>query len=165
MIPCVFRPSPPPPPTKHEGLLAVKVALGNPPELSTWTTGDPCAGWARVTCNDTLVVGLDLSYLTLSLPKTLPEPLAYMHTLRAVSLAGNGLSGSLLPDYSLLTELTSLRVDGNALYGRLPDEWAALSRLATLNLGMNQLSGPIPAGWPAGMTMLTRLTTSNNTIM
>ena len=63
----------------------------------------------------------------------------------SLSLAGNGLSGSITPELGNLSNLRNLALAGNQLSGSIPAELGRLSNLTSLNLQANQLSGSIPS--------------------
>jgi len=56
-----------------------------------------------------------------------------------------GLSGSITPELSNLTALTSLYLEENQLSGSIPVELGTLTNLTFLDLAENQLSGSIPS--------------------
>ncbi|KAK9214461.1 hypothetical protein WN944_006453 [Citrus x changshan-huyou] len=89
--------------------------------LQSWdpTLVNPCT-WLHVTCNsEDIVVRVDL---------------------------GNaGLSGPLVPQLGLLTNLQYLSVYKNNISGSIPSEIGNLKKLISLGLFNNQLSGAIPA--------------------
>ena len=62
-----------------------------------------------------------------------------------LSLAGNGLSGSLPSSLGQLSSLTHLILPNNQLSGSIPAELGNLSSLTRLNLPNNRLSGSIPS--------------------
>lgn len=61
-----------------------------------------------------------------------------------LSLGGNNLSGSLIPEIAKLSALESLVLVDNGLTGSIPSELGNLSNLIYLLLRHNRLSGPIP---------------------
>ena len=145
------------------------MALGSPASLTgNWTsTSDPCTGaWTGITCNSTsgLPIALDLSYLGLG-NRSLPDPLQWVASLQSIKLVGTQAAGTLPPSWSSLTALTFLSLQSNSLVGTLPTQWSALQSLRQLNLATNLLTSSIPAAWGAGLTALTKLVLSSNTLM
>ncbi|KAI9332083.1 hypothetical protein BDR26DRAFT_652645 [Obelidium mucronatum] len=67
-----------------------------------------------------------------------------MSTIRAMSLVGYKLAGSVPKELSGLTQLTALSLARNRLIGSIPSELCSLTQLAHLNLSDNQLTGEIP---------------------
>ena len=65
--------------------------------------------------------------------------------VRRLVLGIDGLAGTLPPEISLLTELSTLGFSGNALTGSVPREWGNLSELRLLSLTGTGLSGNLPA--------------------
>ena len=71
----------------------------------------------------------------------------------SLSLASNGLTGSLPPEIGLLTRLERLDLHRNwdpgrsriGLTGQIPPEIGRLSNLKDLNLATNEMVGPVPA--------------------
>ncbi len=61
-----------------------------------------------------------------------------------ISLARNGLSGTIPAELGDLSELAWLTLDHNQLTGGIPKELGSLSKLKWLSLDDNQLSGTIP---------------------
>lgn len=69
-------------------------------------------------------------------------------------------------EWSALGALTQLNLQGNALSGPLgPPALSALTSLKQLNLGYNQITSTIPTVWRAGMTALTKLILTGNSLM
>jgi hypothetical protein len=78
--------------------------------------------------------------------------LADMNRWRSISLAWNRLQGPLLPDWGVLTNLTTLDLSYNFFSGTLPLNWNNLRAPAgsgvILSVAGNALvTGPLPAGW------------------
>ncbi|CAN4105542.1 unnamed protein product [Withania somnifera] len=81
----------------------------------------PCFSWSHVTCRNGNVISL--------------------------SLASNGLSGTLSPSITKLKYLVSLDLQNNNLSGALPDYLSSMSNLQNLNLANNSFNGSIPPAW------------------
>ncbi len=79
----------------------------------------------------------------------------------SLNLAGNQITGSILPELGTLTSLTSLYLNDNQLRGSIPSELGSLTNLQVLWLSENQLSGSIPSEL-GSLTNLTSLNLSNN---
>lgn len=62
---------------------------------------------------------------------------------------GNGLSGTLTPFLTGLTQLEKIILSENALTGSLPEAWFAFANLEWLILDRNELTGGLPASWSA----------------
>ncbi|KAL0692951.1 hypothetical protein Bca4012_060131 [Brassica carinata] len=88
--------------------------------LANWNVSDdhPCS-WFGVTCVDNKVQILNLS--------------------------GCSLGGTLAPELSQLSELTSLILNKNNLFGEIPNEFVTFPRLKLLDLRDNKLNGAVPA--------------------
>ncbi|KAL6603694.1 hypothetical protein ACP70R_044055 [Stipagrostis hirtigluma subsp. patula] len=171
--------------SEADALLAFRDTLrgpkGEPPEqLSSWSKSTvPCDGgqkgrqrspWHGVTCKERQVRVLQLEGLGLQGRAPALGPLAPLHGLRSLSLAGNNLTGGLpdlfvLPDLKMLylsrnrlageipyasfahtTALQKLHLEGNAFSGPIPRSLASMRKLVELNLSDNNFSGPIPEG-------------------
>jgi hypothetical protein len=78
----------------------------------------------------------------------------------------NQLSGSLPPQYGLLTNIAFFRAHNNSLTGTIPSEFGALTALRSFSLQDNALSGPIPGSLTAplqvGGHFLTTFRIDNN---
>ena len=150
-----------------DALLGVRdeLLVSNSGKLPTWTGDNPCnaaSPWEGVSCNGTVVVGLNLASKLLTGP--LPVSLRYATGLRSLRLDSNSFTGGLLADWSTLSSLTELQLQANnAVYGALPAQWSTLVHLAGLNLGFMSLTGTIPAQWGSQLTALARLVLHSNT--
>ncbi|KAF8027996.1 hypothetical protein BT93_E0799 [Corymbia citriodora subsp. variegata] len=78
----------------------------------------------------------------------------------SISLASQGLSGTLLPDLSSLSSLRTLSLQKNAFSGAVPN-LANLASLQEIYLDNNNFTS-VPAGAFAGLTSLQTLSLSNN---
>ena len=99
--------------------------------LSTWNSSSyPCDSatprWGGVSCNNNEFV-------------------------RGLSLASQGLTGTLPTAWSRLVSLQSLDFSFNTLRGSLPGEWSTLSSMVgPLLLRDNSLTGSLPEAWGSG---------------
>ena len=116
----------------------------NPALLASWASGDPCADhWAGVSCNNGVVVGLQLS--NSGLQGTLPPELGNLTSLNDIQLYNNRLSGTLPPELFRLISLTgNLGLFNNAISGTLSSQIGALSNVNNVGLTGNQLIGTLP---------------------
>ena len=72
----------------------------------------------------------------------------FINVMRCViSCPESELSGTLQPEWSGLTSLTSMDLGINQISVSLPAEWSALVSLADMWLSGNQITGPLPAEW------------------
>ncbi|KAG8473424.1 hypothetical protein CXB51_035605 [Gossypium anomalum] len=88
--------------------------------LQSWdpTLDNPCR-WFNVTCNNE-------------------------YSVTRVEVGNANLSGKLVPDLGLLTNLQYLALVVNNISGVIPEELGNLTNLACLNLSLNALTGHIP---------------------
>ncbi|KAJ0242587.1 Protein MALE DISCOVERER 1 [Hirschfeldia incana] len=87
--------------------------------LANWNISDDhLCSWFGVTCVDNKVQMLNLS--------------------------GCSLGGTLAPELSQLSELTSLILNKNNLFGDIPNEFGTFPRLKLLDLRDNKLNGAVP---------------------
>eukprot|EP00798_Chlamydomonas_sp_ICE-L_P025222 gene25222-10867_t len=154
-----------------------KVALGNPPELSSWVNAtDPCS-WLSVTCTAGVVTAINLTGLPSTGASTpVPPVLGELTTLTSLTLGNTvlltgmlplewasltdlvelmvsdshmnpSLSGPLPSSLSLLTGLTSIDLSSNSLTSSLPPAWSSLANMSVLNLAGNSLTSSLPPAW------------------
>jgi len=107
--------------------------LGAPAQLVCTTGG---ATWPGVTCSGTDVVAVDRASIR--------------------------VYGTLVPEFSSLTALTSLELQGNYIAGTLPPQWSTLSAAEYIYAYNNELVGTLPSEWSA-LSSITRLWLSGNT--
>ncbi|KAG2443528.1 hypothetical protein HXX76_001880 [Chlamydomonas incerta] len=160
-------PMPPAPPSYADALFAVKSELLNHTVLANWTLGThPCInGWTGVQCTGTDVTGISLQYVSPVFAAPVPRLLYQVPTLRVINFVGSGLTGTLPPEWSMLTNLVSIQLTApNSIQGALPVGYSALALLSSLNLAGNQLTSTIPPQYSV-LTALTRLTVASNAAM
>lgn len=165
-------------------LTRVKDSQLNDPngELHDWVISSPDqspCNWTGITCDtrNQTVVSIDLSGLGIS--GGFPFGFCRIRTLRALSLAGNFLNGSLssqvlspcsrlvevnlsdnlfigeLPDFSF-ENLEVLQLSNNNFTGDIPLSFGRIKSLKVLSLGGNLLNGKIPP-FLGNLTELTHL--------
>ncbi|CDY26358.1 BnaA02g24120D [Brassica napus] len=64
--------------------------------------------------------------------------------IQMLNLSGCSLGGTLAPELSQLSELTSLILNKNNLFGDIPNEFVTFPRLKLLDLRDNKLNGAVP---------------------
>ncbi|KAJ6394764.1 hypothetical protein OIU77_023876 [Salix suchowensis] len=104
-----------------DALNALKTNLLDPNSvLQSWdaTLVNPCT-WFHVTCNNE-------------------------NSVTRVDLGNANLSGQLVTQLGVLTNLQYLELYSNNITGTIPDELGNLTNLVSLDLYLNNLSGPIP---------------------
>lgn len=112
--------------------------------MDNWNRADknPCK-WSYVTCNSLdSVVRLDMENASLS-GQLVPQ-LALLSNLQYLELYANNLNGHIPVYLENLTNLVSLELYTNNFDGPIPDALGKLSKLRFLRLNSNNLSGSIP---------------------
>ena len=128
----------------------VLVALYNATDGANWTNNAnwlstaPLSDWYGVNTTAHGRVSL-LSLAQNGLAGTIPVELGSLTVLADLYLQQNQLSGPIPAELGDLTSLLWLYLWDNELSGEIPAELGSLSRLQKLYLNQNQLSGPIPA--------------------
>ncbi|WVZ85929.1 hypothetical protein U9M48_032786 [Paspalum notatum var. saurae] len=113
--------------------------------LQSWdpTLVNPCT-WFHVTCNpENSVIRLDLGNAQLSGP--LVPQLGLLTNMQYLELYSNNISGPIPPELGNLTNLVSLDLYLNVFTGNIPDTLGQLSKLRFLDLSNNNLSGEVPS--------------------
>jgi Leucine-rich repeat (LRR) protein len=126
-------------------------------EGGQWLVGDVC-GWFSVQCDDVgrisaILFGTILcvhnfdcrTKITSFFFLTSRHFLCIFSFLSSVSAAGNGLTGSLPFELSLLTEMTDFAITNNTITGTLPEAFGQnATNIRSLLLSGNDLEGTIP---------------------
>ncbi|KAL6874030.1 hypothetical protein ACP4OV_014112 [Aristida adscensionis] len=147
---------------------------GKPPALPGWSESNApalCAGgqenqrspWYGVRCDEKNQVHT-LRLEELRLQGAAPElgQLAQLRGLRALSLAGNGLTGA-FPDVSALPALRQLYLSRNGLAGDIPDAaFAPLKGLRKVHLEGNAFTGAIPSSLTSPQKLVELNLSDNN---
>lgn len=134
--------------SENEALIKFKESLKNTTVLdSTWHKGtNPCdkdKKWARIQCQQNVVLGILLSEAGLSGELDI-DPLIALPGLRVLQIANNSFSGT-IPEFFLLDKLKSMFIDGNQFSGEIPkDYFSKMGSLKKVWLSRNKFSGPIP---------------------
>lgn len=162
-------------PSDKEALLAIRDALGNPDQLSSWTTESSCCDdWINVECDDSTgrvtalcitPVGDDDDEVDgSSTPGTIPEAIASLSHLEELQLIHlPNLSGPIPPAIAKLSNLSVLIISSTAISGPVPPFLGELRELTQLDLSNNSLSGSIPASL-ADNTNLCSIDISHNSL-
>ncbi|CUG94400.1 GP46-like surface antigen, putative [Bodo saltans] len=98
-----------------------------------------------------------------SLSGTLPPEWSSMTQISTLALYINHLSGSLPSEWSPMTGLTNLQLYSNSLSGSLPSAWSSMSSVQLLYLYSNSLSGTLPSSW-RNMTSMIDLRLYSNSL-
>ncbi|PKI59777.1 hypothetical protein CRG98_019833 [Punica granatum] len=122
-----------------------KTKLTDPSQvLQSWdpTLANPCT-WYHITCNsENRVTRVDLGDAGISGP-LVPE-LGLLTNLQYLEVYGNKISGSIPKEIGRLTKLVSLDLYRNHLTGSIPTSLGNLKSLKFMRLHSNKLSGTIP---------------------
>lgn len=132
-------------------LMAMYRAWGSPMSL-TWGGGSaPCdEAWTGVYCTGEVVTSIDIS-TRIGVSGPLDPAFGNLTGLIDVNFADCNMSGSLPPQISSLSALTSLGLGSQTasgfggLTGRVPVQLSVLTNMVLLFLDTNSLSGTIPA--------------------
>ncbi|CAN1137664.1 Receptor-like kinase TMK3 [Linum perenne] len=103
-------------------LLSAVEGFGYPAVLAeSWKHNDPCNNWIGIQCSpskgDVIIVNFD----------------------------NKGLTGSISPNFSLLSSLQKLILSRNDLTGTIPEELSKLANLKVLDVSHNDIHGKVPA--------------------
>ncbi|KAG4165227.1 hypothetical protein ERO13_A13G065900v2 [Gossypium hirsutum] len=112
--------------------------------LQSWdpTLDNPCR-WFNVTCNNEYsVTRVEVGNANLS-GKLVPD-LGLLTNLQYLALVGNNISGVIPEELGNLTNLVCLNLSLNALTGHIPTTLGKLAKLRFLRLNNNSLTGQIP---------------------
>ncbi|KAK9902270.1 hypothetical protein M0R45_001778 [Rubus argutus] len=128
-----------------DALNALKSNLADPNNvLQSWdpTLVNPCT-WFHVTCNsENSVTRVDLGNANLS--GTLVTQLGVLSNLHYSELYSNNITGTIPDELGNLDNLVSLDLYLNNLTGGIPDKLGNLAKLRFLRLNNNTLTGTIP---------------------
>ncbi|OEU15539.1 L domain-like protein [Fragilariopsis cylindrus CCMP1102] len=119
---------------------------------SAWTNtagwsnpSEACENWYGVTCQDSLVTGIDLDRNNLY--GEISEDFCLMNNLKKIRLSDNEVK---LPScFSKLSNLEELDYRGNNYDGELPNDLHSMSSLTYLQLSDNVFTGSLDALFPA----------------
>ncbi|PSS13382.1 Receptor protein kinase [Actinidia chinensis var. chinensis] len=101
-------------------LLSVAQSVGYPKIFAeNWKGNDPCTPWLGLTCANGNITVVNFQKL--------------------------GLTGTISPNFSLITSLQRLILASNNLTGTIPDELTTLPNLRELDVSNNQIYGKIPS--------------------
>nr|XP_012462196.1 unnamed protein product [Gossypium raimondii] len=145
-----------------DALHALKNNLADPNNvLRSWdpTLDNPCR-WFNVTCNnESSVTRVEVGNANLS-GKLVPD-LGLLTNLQYLALVGNNISGVIPEELGNLTNLVCLNLSINALTGHIPTTLGKLTKLRFLRLNNNSLTGQIPMALTT-IDTLQELDLSNN---
>ncbi|XP_061948576.1 BRASSINOSTEROID INSENSITIVE 1-associated receptor kinase 1-like [Populus nigra] len=145
-----------------DALNSLKTNLLDPNNvLQSWdaTLVNPCT-WFHVTCNnENSVTRVDLGNANLS--GQLVTQLGVLSNLQYLELYSNNITGQIPDELGNLTNLVSLDLYLNNLTGPIPQTLGKLQKLRFLRLNNNTLSGTIPVNLTT-VTTLQVLDLSNN---
>ncbi|KAK9063666.1 hypothetical protein SSX86_017537 [Deinandra increscens subsp. villosa] len=143
------------------GLIAFRSAVtGNTVQWNV-SSPSPC-NWNGVTCDAAgsrvIELRLPADRLTGEIPL---QTVGNLTALRALSLRGNGLSGSIPADLELCSELRLLVLENNQFSGEIPATLFRLASLTRLDISGNGFSGEISPNF-SNLTRLRHLYLQNN---
>ncbi|XP_056172007.1 receptor-like protein 7 [Syzygium oleosum] len=96
--------------------------------------------WSGVTCEDGLIVGLDLSFESISGGIDVSSGLFRLEFLHSLNLAGNDFNSTAIPSgLGNLGHLENLDLSHARFAGQIPAELSRLTKLRTLDLGGDNL--------------------------
>ncbi|KAH6821642.1 Leucine-rich repeat family protein [Perilla frutescens var. hirtella] len=144
-------------------MINLRSSFQNPPD--DWH-GDPCLppqySWTGVTCslgqNRIRVVTLNLT--NMGLLGSLSPNISSLTALTSILLQNNSLSGS-IPDLSSLRRLQFLHLEDNLLGGTIPTSMGNLTNLSELFLQNNNLTGKVPSNLVGKPGLTLRYTPGN----
>ncbi|TYK12979.1 protein BRASSINOSTEROID INSENSITIVE 1 [Cucumis melo var. makuwa] len=151
-------------------LVSFKSSLPNPSLLQNWlSNADPCS-FSGITCKETRVSAIDLSFLSLSSNFSHVFPLlAALDHLESLSLKSTNLTGSIsLPSgFKCSPLLSSVDLSLNGLFGSVSDvsNLGFCSNIKSLNLSFNAFDFPLKDSAPGLKLDLQVLDLSSNRIV
>lgn len=117
-----------------------------PPDhsLLTWGRGSTVdiTSWGGITVKAQRVTAIVLQGEGIS--GTIPPEISRLTNLESFDIWGNGIAGRIPIEFTRLPNLTWLNLASNGFIGSIPSQLSLLTRLEFLNLYGNELSGPIP---------------------
>ena len=127
-----------------QALLAARDKLAGDSTLN-WSDAVPVVGWDGVTIGGSPMRVTRLSLRQRRLSGTIPPELSKLTELSSLDLNGNRLTGEIPADLGRLSKLAALHLHDNRLQGRIPPELGQLTNLGQLFLYGNRLEGTIPS--------------------
>ena len=113
-------------------LVVLYNSTDGPNWTNTWDLAEPMDGWYGITLGgEGCVVCIDLDGDS---------------NCSFEGQSGNGLSGSLPSEITMISELKSLLIDFNNLKGNLPNDLWQLKKLERIQIINNNFEGPLPVG-------------------
>nr|KYP33486.1 LRR receptor-like serine/threonine-protein kinase GSO1 [Cajanus cajan] len=113
-------------------------------KLSLWNQSEDCCQWHGVTCNEGLVVALDLSEESISGGLTNSSVLFSLQYLQSLNLAFNNLRQGWCHAISSLHKLRVLSMSSCNLSGPIDSSLARLLSLTVLKLSHNNMTSIVP---------------------
>eukprot|EP01025_Chloroclados_australasicus_P045018 TRINITY_DN4906_c0_g2_i1.p1 TRINITY_DN4906_c0_g2~~TRINITY_DN4906_c0_g2_i1.p1 ORF type:complete len:628 (-),score=41.62 TRINITY_DN4906_c0_g2_i1:262-2145(-) len=122
--------------------------------LSEWEGEDPCE-WKYITCSvvdgeNSRVIGVDLRFSSTSsfsndmVGQLVPE-FSKLRFIEEFQLSGQkDITGILFPEYSVLQNLTTLKIYRTGISGSVPPEYSTLIKLKVFTASFNSVSGSLP---------------------
>ncbi len=123
-------------------LLAMKTALRGTGNLNWWT-GRPLQQWDGIGLGSGRVV--EVSLANQGLDGTIPAGFGNLSALTTLNLSSNSLTGTIPSEIGNLSSLQSLSLDSNRLTGQIPEELNNLTNLTRWRLAGNNFTGCAPA--------------------
>nr|POE99228.1 leucine-rich repeat receptor-like serine/threonine-protein kinase bam2 [Quercus suber] len=128
-------------------------------KLVYWNESTDCCSWKGVTCNEGLVVGLNLAGESISDGLDSSSSLFRLQYLQNLNLANNLIDSPIPPEFGNLTNLRYLNLSYADFGGQIPIEISRLTRLVSLDLSTYglKLEKPDLAALVHNLTSLTEL--------
>ncbi|KAK9677927.1 hypothetical protein RND81_11G176500 [Saponaria officinalis] len=131
-------------------LLELKKRITTNVVLDSWKANsvgsDGCPlKWRGVTCSDGNVMAITLNDSGL-VGEFDFKALSGLKFLRNLSIANNGLTGSIL-DMAEIESLENLDISRNSFHGSIPSSFTQLKNLVSVNLSANNFEGVLPSGF------------------
>ncbi|BAH93196.1 Os05g0481100 [Oryza sativa Japonica Group] len=155
-------------PSEVSALMAIKGSLVDPMNnLKNWNRGDPCTkNWTGVFCHDlgdTYLHVTELQLFRRNLSGNLVPEVSLLSQLKILDFMWNNLTGNIPKEIGNITTLKLILLNGNQLSGLLPDEIGNLQSLTRLQVDQNHLSGAIPKSF-ANLRSVKHLHMNNNSL-